>query len=206
MGQSMRGTILAGGAASRFGGKPKGLEKVGGERILDRVVKNLQAAAGQPPLLIANAKAAKNWRTDLKVVPDMRPNLGTLGGIYTALTSGEGPVILVAWDMPFVSVSLLQALIKESEGFDAFLPEGDRRHGLEPLCAVYRPSCVPAIENCLDREDLRAIAFHPAVKVGRLPPEEVAKHGNPDELFFNVNTPDDLTLAEELWRRLASSR
>ncbi|MDQ5839789.1 MAG: NTP transferase domain-containing protein, partial [Chloroflexota bacterium] len=36
---SVRGAILAGGGATRFGGKPKGLELVGGERILDRLVR-----------------------------------------------------------------------------------------------------------------------------------------------------------------------
>ena len=57
----VRGAILAGGGATRFGGRPKGLEIVGGERILDRVAEVLASALGMPPILIANAPDAGSW-------------------------------------------------------------------------------------------------------------------------------------------------
>ena len=99
----MRGAILAGGQASRFDGKPKGLERVGGDRILDRLVASMRIATGELPLLVANAEDAGSWRDDLKVVQDPRPDCGSLGGIYAAVSAGDGPVLVVAWDMPFVS-------------------------------------------------------------------------------------------------------
>ncbi len=67
---AIRAAVLAGGAASRFSGRPKGLERVGGERILDRVVQTVQEALGTPPMLVANAPAASGWRDDLAVTPD----------------------------------------------------------------------------------------------------------------------------------------
>ena len=67
----MRSAVIAGGMASRFGGKPKGFERVGGDRILDRVVQALRAASGEPPLLIANAPDAATWRPDLRVMRDV---------------------------------------------------------------------------------------------------------------------------------------
>ncbi len=81
----VRGAILAGGGATRFGGKPKGLKLVGGERILDRLVRVVTAALGQPPLLVANAPDAGTWRSDLRTVADVLPGFGALGGIYTAI-------------------------------------------------------------------------------------------------------------------------
>ena len=66
----VRGAILAGGGATRFGGKPKGLERVGGERILDRLAEAMTQALGTPPLLIANAPEASAWRSDLRIVAD----------------------------------------------------------------------------------------------------------------------------------------
>ncbi|MEY4608770.1 MAG: MobA-like transferase domain, partial [Gemmatimonadota bacterium] len=39
---SCTGVILAGGGATRFGGRPKGLEVVAGERIIDRVARGLR--------------------------------------------------------------------------------------------------------------------------------------------------------------------
>jgi molybdopterin-guanine dinucleotide biosynthesis protein A len=74
---------------------------------------------------------------------------------------------------------------------------------MEPLCAVYGPACGPAIERQLARGDLRAIGFHDDVRVGRLPLALVRGYGDPDVLFFNVNRPEDLKRAEELWRQRA---
>ena len=197
----MRGAVLAGGAARRYGGRPKGLIELGGRRILDRVVDAVAAVTGEPPLLVANAPEGPGWRPDLRTVPDVRPECGSLGGIYTAVASGAGPVLCVAWDMPFVTRELLRALVESSAGCDAFLPESDGRRGVEPLCAVYGPACGPAIERQLARHDLRAIGFHADVKVGTLPLERVRGCGDPDVLFFNVNTPADLERAEAVWQR-----
>jgi molybdopterin-guanine dinucleotide biosynthesis protein A len=199
----LRGAVLAGGAASRFGGKPKGLERVGGMRILDRVISAVQEATGQPPVLIANAADADQWHPGLTVVRDLLPQRGSLGGIYTAVTSAQGPVLVVAWDMPFVPVPLLKALVDGSPGYDVFLAESGGKRGLEPLCGVYGPACGPAIRAALDREDYRAIGFHASVRVGRLPLEEVSRHGDPTLLFYNVNTAEELAEAEAMWQRRA---
>lgn len=201
----MRAAVLAGGAARRYGGQPKGLVTVGGRRVLDRVVEAVSAATGASPFVVANDPAGPTWRPDLRTIPDRIPGAGSLGGIYTAVADpeGGGPVLCVAWDMPFVSEPLLRALVDGSAGFDAFLPESDGRRGLEPLCAVYGPACRAPIERAIARGDLRAIAFHAEVKVGTLSLDRVRVSGgeDPATLFFNVNTPDDLARAEALWRR-----
>ncbi len=204
----VRGAVLAGGAARRYGGIPKGLQTVAGRRILDRVVDAIQSVTGELPLLIANAPDAAAWRADLRTIPDTRPGFGTLGGIYTAVTAGSGggggaPVLCVAWDMPFVPDRLLRALIDraKSGNYDAVLPESSGKRGLEPLCAVYGPACAAPIARRLDAGDLKAISFHADVRVGILSLAEVRSFGDPDELFFNVNTPDDLARAEALWRQ-----
>jgi molybdopterin-guanine dinucleotide biosynthesis protein A len=192
----VRGAILAGGKATRFGGKPKGLERVGGERIIDRLVHVMTRAVGTAPLLIANAPEAKDWRPDLTVVPDALPGHGSLGGIYTAVREGAGPVLVTGWDMPFLPEALLSALIAGFATNDAYLPMSGGRRGVEPLCAVYGAACAPAIRARLAGGDLRAIAFHDDVRVGIMPLEEVQRHGPIERMFFNVNTADDLREAE----------
>jgi molybdopterin-guanine dinucleotide biosynthesis protein A len=173
---------------------------VGGRRILDRLVDAMTAALGGPPLLVANAADAPAWRPDLRVVPDVRPGLGSLGGIYTAVLEAPAPVVLVAWDMPFVTPDLIRRLADGLASCDAFLPRSDGRRGVEPLCAAYGPACRRAIAASLDAGDLRAIGFHAAVRVGILPLADVERLGDPALLFFNVNTADDLARADELWR------
>jgi molybdopterin-guanine dinucleotide biosynthesis protein A len=197
----MRGAVLAGGMASRFGGQPKGLQEVGGERILDRVVNAVQAATNEPPILIANAVDAHEWRPDLHVMRDAIRECGSLGGIYTAVIAAEGPVLVVAWDMPFVPSALLEDLVKGAGEYDAFLPaSAEAGRQTEPLCGVYAPSCAKAIRVRIADEDLQASGFYDSIRLGVLPQSAVAQHGEPERLFFNVNTPDDLTKAEELWR------
>jgi molybdopterin-guanine dinucleotide biosynthesis protein A len=197
--------VVAGGAASRYGGRPKGLLEVGGRRILDRVVETIERATGERPTIVANAPDATSWRPDLRVVPDVVPGQGSLGGILTAVEL-LAPVVCLAWDMPFVPAGLLAALAALLDGADAALPESDSRRGVEPLCAAYGSACGPAIRAALERGEARAVAFHGDVRVARLPREEVLQYGDPDVLFFNVNTPDDLERAERLCRSLDSSR
>ena len=201
----MRGAVLAGGAASRYGGIPKGLLEVRGQRILDRVVDTMAAVLNEMPLLIANAPEATTWRPDLHTLADLRPGFGTLGGIYTAVTAGEGPVLCAAWDMPFLNGPLLASLVDwfRDGDYDAVLPESSGRRGLEPLCAVYGPACGPAIEKRLSAGDLRAISFHPDVRVGILSLARVRELGDPEQLFFNVNAPADLERAEAMWQQRA---
>jgi molybdopterin-guanine dinucleotide biosynthesis protein A len=201
----LQGAILAGGGATRFGGRPKGLELVGGERILDRLVAAMTAAVGEPPLIVANAADAPGWRPDLRTVSDLRPGLGSLGGIYTAVVEAPAPVVCVAWDMPFVTESLIRALAAGLDQHDAVLPQSGGRRGVEPLCAAYGPACREAISDSLTAGDLRAIGFHDRIRVGILPLADVRALADPELVFFNVNTADDLAKADQLWRQHASS-
>ena len=200
---SCTGVILAGGGATRFGGAPKGLELVGGERIIDRVAAALRAVTDEL-LLVANAPDADHWLDGVRRVRDVRTGAGALGGLHAALTHAGSAVVVVAWDMPFVPSALLAALRARGElsalaadsRLDAVLPESDgSRRGVEPLCAWYAPSCVAPIEASLDRDDLRVIGFHGNARVGRLTIEEVRAYGDPARIFSNVNTRDDLAVA-----------
>ena len=202
----VHGAILAGGGATRFGGTPKGLERVGGLRILDRLVDAFVEALGQKPILIANTPAAADWRPDLRVFPDLRPGLGSLTGLYSAVRLAPAPVVVAAWDMPFVPPGLIRALADGLAEADACLPESGGRRGVEPMCAGYGPACEPAMAAALDAGDLRAIAFHHSIKVGILSAERVRTFGDPAVLFFNVNTSEDLAEADHLWQKLGSSR
>jgi len=163
-------------------------------------------AFGALPLLVANAPDAASWRPDLRLVRDVRSGLGAVGGILTAVVAAPTPVVVVAWDMPFVTAPLLRALADGLEGADACLPTSGGPRGMEPLCAAYGPACGPAIEAAAAAGDFRAIGFHDRIRVGILSGSALAALGDPAILFFNVNTPDDRAEAEALWRIHASSR
>jgi len=191
----MQGAILAGGQARRMGGIPKGLLEVGGIRILDRLVTAFLEGLGSFPLLVANAPDAGSWRGDLRVVADRIPDGGTLAGLHTAVWEAPAPVVAIAWDMPFVPAGLITALARGLDAADVVIPASQGRRGVEPLCAGYGPATGPAMAAALERGDLRAIAFHEAVRVRVVPEAELRLFGDPARMFFNVNTPDDLVRA-----------
>lgn len=204
---AIRGAILAGGRASRFGGRPKGLEEVGGARVVDRLAALLAEVLGSPPLLVANDPGAAAWGTGLRVVPDARPECGTLGGLYTAVREAA-PVVCVAWDMPFVTAGLVAALADGLAAADVAIPASGGPRGVEPLCAAYGPACLGPMAGAIDRGDFRAIAFHPQVRVRRLDLDALPAAALPPagvDPFFNVNTPEDLREARALWPLFASS-
>lgn len=194
-GAACTGVILAGGRALRFGGLPKGLERVGGRRIVDRVATAL-AAAADDLLLIANDPNAASWLPGVPVAADVRPGNGGLGGIHAALAHAGRPVLVVAWDMPFVPPALLEALRELGRGADVAVPVSDSQRGVEPLCAYYDPACIRPIERRLDAGDRRVIGFYDDVRVAKLPESQVRRFGDPALLFMNVNSPDELALAE----------
>jgi molybdopterin-guanine dinucleotide biosynthesis protein A len=197
----VRSAVLAGGAARRFAARPKGLEAVGDRRIIDVVVDVLTEASGALPFIVARDESTRSVRPDLELVTDQLPGRASVIGIHAAVSASDGPVLVAAWDMPFLDPALLRLLCERAAEFDAYLPESRGPRGCEPLCAVYAPSCVEPIARAVAAGDLRTTAFHPEVRVGRLPLAEVERFGNPDELFFNVNAPEELAAARAVQRR-----
>ena len=191
------GAIVAGGEAMRFGGAPKGLQRVGGVRIIDRVAAALGATTSGL-IVVSNAPDATRWIPGARVYADVRPERGSLVGIHTALSAAGGDVLIVAWDMPFVSAELLTLIRDRRRGTaTAVIPESPS--GDEPFCALYTPRCLPIIEAALDAGDLRLshlIARLPSVE--RVSMSDIQIIGDPATLLFNVNTPEDLARAEAM--------
>ena len=192
---TVTGVILAGGLSTRYGGLPKGLERIHGVRIIDRVRAALEPAVDDL-LLIANDDGAADWLPGVRCASDVLRNVGSVAGIHAALVHAGTPVLVVAWDMPFVPTGLLRALRDAGLDADVAVPESDSRRGLEPLCAYYGPACVAAIERRIAADDRRVIGFYDDVRVARVPVAEVTRFGDPARLFMNVNTPEERILAE----------
>ena len=193
------GAIIAGGASERFGGAPKGLNMVGGVRIIDRVASAIRLVTPNI-VLIANSRDADGWLPGALLHRDSRPERGSVVGVHTAIESvPAGDVALVvAWDMPFVSGRLLQLLANRvRNGASAAFPEGPT--GPEPFCAAYTAACLPDVDRAIARGDFRmssVVAGLPnAVRVGL---DEVRRFGDPTRLFFNVNTTADLEIAQRM--------
>ncbi len=195
------GAAIAGGRSVRYG-EPKSFATVAGVRLIDRVLDALREASDEQ-VVIANEVDAY-VSLGLPVRSDVLEGAGPLAGLHSALLyaqeRGCDGVVVLACDMPFPSAALLRALVQhaQEQEADAVLPASDSRRGMEPLCAWYSTACIAPIERAVAREELRVIGFHDDVRVAVLPERDVARFGEPDRLFMNVNTREDRDAAERL--------
>jgi len=175
---------------------PKGLALVDGVRIADRALAALRGATDHQ-IVVANDARASRWFPGLHTVRDAEEGLGPLHGLRTALASGEGaPVLVVAWDMPFVTAALLSALRAEGEcGASAAVPVAGHPPCAEPLCAYYGPGALEVCDALLARGERRAAALFEslpgATTVGA---NVLATLGDPARLLLSVDTLEDLAL------------
>jgi molybdopterin-guanine dinucleotide biosynthesis protein A len=193
---TVAGAIIAGGPASRLGGVTKAFLSVGGRTIAERQLTLLRAAFGRV-LVVANDPAP--WAPlGVEVVPDQVAKAGPLGGIQTALAAAHDcdAVVCVAGDLPFVAPALIAALRDRAPGADAVAPRA--AGGIEPLCARYARSVLPAVEARVRAGELAVHAMLAALAVGWIEGAELAALDPDGRSFFNINTPEDLRRAEAL--------
>lgn len=186
--------ILAGGKSLRLG-RDKALEEIGGKSLIQRVIERLSSLGNEIMVVISSS----DQLPDLSVrrVVDVYPGKGALGGIYSGLRAATSfHSLVVACDMPFLSIALLRYLMEGCTGFDIVIPRV--AGNMEPLHAVYSKNCLTHIEAMLDEGRFRIADFFHAVRVRYVEEAEIEKF-DPERLsFFNINSEADLEQARAL--------
>ena len=185
--------ILAGGRARRFGGRPKLLLPLGDRRIVDRLLAALRAVADQVFIVADDHKTYAGL--GVPVHPDVLAAAGPLGGVHAALTASRSSrTLVVAGDMPFLSPTLLARLLRHASlAVDVVVPH--TRDGYQPLCACYRASCIPVLEQRIATGTLQANEAVRKMRRHELGEGEIGPLDPDGTLFFNVNTPADYARA-----------
>ena len=179
------GVVLAGGASRRMG-RDKALLVVEGESLARSAARRLAAVC--PEVVLADA--GRTLLPGLRSVPD-GPGRGPAAGILGAATACPGrPLLVLACDLPRVPVPLL-ADIAQGTRADWVVPR--RESGLEPLCSLYGPRALAALAARVERG---LFAVHELAEedlaIRWLEEAELAVFGRPEEIFLNVNRPEDL--------------
>lgn len=179
-------------------GQDKALMDFLGRPLIERVLERVSSIADEV-VIVTNRPEGYRY-LNIPLFPDVIPERGALGGLYTALKVATHPeVALVACDMPFASVEILSAAreILKQENCDAVIPKTE--HGFEPLHAVYRrDTCLSAVKAAVDADKWRMISWHQDAEVCYLPPEKMARLDFRDYTFMNLNTPEEFKKAEKL--------
>ena len=194
------GAILAGGASRRFGA-PKPLAPVAGVRLVERVGDAVRQAGLRPCLITQHPDRFADL--DLPSRPDLVAGAGPLGGIHAALSWAQDEAkpgaLCVSCDLPFLAPGLLRELYT-LEPESIVVAESTGRAGIEPLCAYYPVGCLPEIAVRIARRDFRLQSLIAALPTRRIPLARIRRWGDPERIFFNVNTPEDHQRAEILAR------
>jgi molybdopterin-guanine dinucleotide biosynthesis protein A len=152
--------------------------------------------------IVSGDPSAADWLPGVGAVPDVLAGRASAIGIHAALAHAMDKVVVVGWDMPFVSSALLCELADRLTGeVSAVVPIGP--NGPEAVCAAYSPSAIPVFEREIGRGVVTLSSIINALpEVVRLQADEIVRFGDARTLFFNVNRPADLQRAEAIARRL----
>jgi FdhD protein len=170
-------------------GSNKALLPRQGMRFIEWIHRTLQALFHEV-LVVTNSPEQYPF-LPCRMVPDLYPGKGVLGGIHSGLAhSGTAGIFVAACDMPYLNPELIRNLCNASSGADLVIPRTE--HGYEPLHAVYREGCLPALEELLREPDnSRVISLLSHVKVREFSADEVAAVDPAFRSFVNVNTPEE---------------
>lgn len=196
------GIILAGGQARRMGGGDKGRLKLGAKSLLERVLSRLELQVSSIALN-ANGNAERFSDLGLAVVADSingytGPLAGVLAGLDWAQSNGDNLIVTVAADTPFFPLDLVSQLMKVGNGMTAPLvlsATRDRSGNIwhHPTFGLWPVSLRNDLRDSLEA-GLRKVVDWTEKHQAR----EVVFETVPFDPFFNINTPKDLNLAEQL--------
>lgn len=189
--------ILAGGKSSRMG-RDKAFLQLRDETLLAHALK-LSAAITKEVKIVGDATKFSAFG---RVVEDVYPNRGPLGGIHAALsTSSTDLNLMLAVDLPFVGADFLQYLLARARESTAIVTLPRAAGGLQPLCAVYRRPFAEIAEEALRNGRNKIDSLFAKAGTCVIEDDELVRAGFSSEMFRNLNTPDDLEKAQSSHRQ-----
>ena len=196
-GERIFGVVLAGGKSRRFG-RSKVLAPLSGVPMASWSVRALQAA-GLPAGVISDEDGVEA-ALGLPARPDLEAGLGPIGGLWTALQwageRGDHGVLLLGCDMPLVNEALVRTILAWKDVATAVVPVGP--NGPEPMCALYRLTCMPEVERRLHSRDRSLRGLAEAVGAAFIGEDAVARVADSHTIFLNINTVSERDRAEHL--------
>jgi molybdenum cofactor guanylyltransferase len=193
------GIILAGGQARRMGGVDKALIPLGGTTLIERAI--ARASVQVPDVIInANGDPKRFAHLGLPVIADRVPGfVGPLAGILAGLEWLRANRPNARWlasfacDCPFLPTDMVARLVEAATRDHvpvAVAASGAQHH---PVFAVWSAEIASTSEDVLVRGNYRKMDDW----IATLPSVRVSFTAEPLDPFLNINTPEELALAEE---------
>ena len=185
--------ILAGGESSRMG-RPKHLLPTPHGTLIDHFVKGLS------PMFAETVVVGRNLDCEgegFRLVEDDRPEQCPLVGVYSGLCAANTDLAFVlACDLPFIKPELVRYLLSCAHEADIVVPIVKGYY--EPLCAVYRRTAIPVIQETLDRGALKITEIYDRLCLTKVSESDIRRFDPEFSSFVNLNTPKQLRLLTQL--------
>ncbi len=186
-------------------GKRMGMDKAWlnfrGALLLPRLVRRLLSECEGGVLLVKRQgqELPELPKTDrVRVVEDLLPDKGPLGGLYTALVHADTPwVFAAACDMPLLDLAMINWQLQfPDHGADALVPVYDGKD--QPMHGLYGAGVLGPLKTALVQDRLRVGAWLDTIKLRRLGEATWRRVHGTGQSFVNVNSPEDVLRAEAL--------
>ena len=185
--------ILAGGKSTRMG-TDKAFVLLEGRNLLARMLDLARKITSNVHIVGDPAKFAPF----APAIEDLFPGCGPLAGIHAALRFSPTDLnVILAVDLPFVSLALLDYFISRAKNSDANVTLARAAGGLQPLCAVYRRSFADVAEAALRAGRYKIDVLFPLTNTRVIEEPELEASGFSPRVFRNLNTPLDLSASQE---------
>ncbi|TCV22374.1 molybdenum cofactor guanylyltransferase MobA [Vibrio crassostreae] len=178
--------ILAGGQASRMGGKDKGLVELNGSPLIQYVINKLSQ---QDVSITINAnRNLDSYQAFAPVVSDSFPDYpGPLGGIHAGLKNASTDWVgFVPCDSPQISDDLVERFCSAVKEDSDILVAHDGEFK-QPVFTLFHKRVLPKLEVFLERGDRKIILLYKECVT------EYVDFSDSPNCFVNLNTPEELT-------------
>jgi molybdenum cofactor guanylyltransferase len=174
--------LLAGGKSSRMG-SDKGLLLFRNKPMAKHILEVLQNVF---PTVKIVSNSPLYTQFGLEVIPDLVPDSGPMGGIYTGLLDcKEDAAFFVGCDMPFITEQAIHYLLVQAQDSCSVASSGDKIH---PLFGTYLSRESTVIKEHLDSGKFKMLRLIDQLSAKIISYEQ---HEWPD-IFVNINSPEDL--------------
>lgn len=184
------GVVLAGGKASRMGGRDKGLQTLNGMPLWQHVARALLAQTDS--LVISANRSLDIYReSGYPVIEDSFGDYcGPLAGMLSVMQKSESEWFLFCpCDTPFIPTVMRERFfLNRKEALVVWADDGERDH---PAVSLVHRSVLPALENYLNAGERRVMAFM------RQEGGHSVDFSDVKSAFTNVNSLEELQRMQE---------
>ncbi|MEH2922102.1 molybdenum cofactor guanylyltransferase MobA [Samsonia erythrinae] len=184
------GVILAGGRASRMGGRDKGLIALNGVPLYQHVLLRLKKQVDEV-IISANRNQPIYAQSGCRIIGDFDTSFpGPLAGMLSGLHASTSEwVVFVPCDVPALPLDLVHRLWQaRGDTHAVYATDGERPH---PTLVLMNKILINTLEDYLNHGNRKLMLFMEQVGA------KTVSFNEQPEAFRNLNSPEDLSNWED---------